>query len=313
MIDEDKVLALIEQKGPVVPTKITRDLKVDSFIVGAVLSNLVGKKKLILSHARIGGSPLYYLPTQREQLDRLRQHLNEKNRRAYDLLQERVVLLDETLDPLGRTCLREIKDFSVPFRVSYKGKEMLFFRWHLASPETVKQKIKELLKQLFPQVSHPEKAIESIQEKTTTIADDSLLEPTDYASQKEKGEVSGEDGTIGNTAADKNTAPSDYKTPLPNNNNNNTNHKEEKTQDKAETEKSNKKDTETIKETSKKTTSKPALTKEDTKQKEQQEVLDEDTEETIIEDAFYDEIALFLEKQNITITEAIVVKKNSDL
>lgn len=151
MVEREDILRLISQKGPIVPTDITGVLKVESFLIGAMLSELVHNKKLKISHAKLGGSPLYYLDTQKSGLSRLYNHLNEKDRRAYDILQRDVILLDEPQTPLMRTALRNLKDFAVPFKVTYKGKQLLYWRWHLAAEEDVKKKVHSSLSQLFPQ------------------------------------------------------------------------------------------------------------------------------------------------------------------
>lgn len=190
MVDRDDVLRLIQQKGPIVPTDITADLKENSFIVGAILSELVASKKLILSNAKLGGSPLYLLPTQKSGLTKLYPHLNEKDRRAYDVLKRDIILYDEPQTPLMRTALRGLKDFAVPFKVTYKGKQLLYWRWYLASEDEVKSKVHASLSELFPQEKKVEPKVDTKPVQAQPIKeppeDISKLEVKESKSEPEK-------------------------------------------------------------------------------------------------------------------------------
>jgi hypothetical protein len=151
LVTHEQILELIRKKGPVIPSDINSDLQTNTMIIGAFLSDLVGSKKLKISNAKIGGSPLYYLDSQRPQLERLYVYLNEKDRRAYDDLKMAQVLFDDSLTPLVKTCLRQIKDFAIPLKVTFKEKEHLFWKFFLVSDENAKIKVKELLSKLYPE------------------------------------------------------------------------------------------------------------------------------------------------------------------
>lgn len=151
MVTHEQILELIQKKGPVIPSDLNTELKSDTMIIGAFLSDLVSSKKLKISNAKIGGSPVYYLESQRPKLERLYQYLNEKDRRAYDDLKAAQVLLDENLTPLVKTCLRQIKDFAIPLRATFKGKDHLFWKFFTVSDDVAKAKIKETLASLYPE------------------------------------------------------------------------------------------------------------------------------------------------------------------
>ncbi len=155
-INRQQVLELVKQKGPLVPTDLTKDLNTNSIIVGAFLSELVYSKEISISSAKIGGSPVYFLQTQTPFLEsKLYPYLNEKDKRAFDILKRDEVLRDEPQDPLMRTALRALKDFSIPFKVTYKGKQQLFWKYFLTSDEVVKEKVRIILNELYPE-SKPE-------------------------------------------------------------------------------------------------------------------------------------------------------------
>ena len=151
MISRDDVLRVLGSKGPSVPTDFTSELKENSFIIGAILSELVSSKKVLLSHAKFGGSPLYYLPTQQSGLVKLYPHLNEKDKRAFDILKRDQILYDEPQTPLMKAALRNLKDFAIPFKVTYKGKQFLYWRWYLCADDVIKEKVNASLKELFPE------------------------------------------------------------------------------------------------------------------------------------------------------------------
>lgn len=148
-------MALVQKKGVVLPSDINSELKTNTMIIGAFLSDLAASKKIRISSAKIGGSPVYYLESERAKLERLYQHLNEKDRRAYDLLKQSKILFDEDQSPLVKTCLREIKDFAFPLKVTFKEKDHLFWKWHLISDDDAKIHIKQKLNLLYPEKKDP--------------------------------------------------------------------------------------------------------------------------------------------------------------
>jgi len=65
-IPREKVLEAVKTKGPLIPVKIVKELGGDTFIIGAVLSDLINAK-LVKStqYLRIGSTPLYYVARKR--------------------------------------------------------------------------------------------------------------------------------------------------------------------------------------------------------------------------------------------------------
>ncbi|MFA6888379.1 MAG: hypothetical protein WC254_02685 [Candidatus Woesearchaeota archaeon] len=145
MINKEDILQAVKLKGYVIPSDLSKQFTVDTFIMGAVLSDLVSEKKLFVSSVKIGGTPVYYIPEAREKLQELFKYLNEKDKQTYQLLQEKLVLVDTAQTPLVRVSLRNIKDFSKPIEVTAQGTTQLFWKWYLASDEEVNQKIHSFL------------------------------------------------------------------------------------------------------------------------------------------------------------------------
>ncbi|MBW2987417.1 hypothetical protein KY336_02595 [Candidatus Woesearchaeota archaeon] len=139
---QDKIINLVKLKGPVLPREISKDLGLDSLFTAAHLSEIVDQKKMKLSHAKIGGSPLYYILGQEEKLVRLVEYLNEKDRRAHDYLKEHKILRDKELNPLFQVAMRNIKDFAIPLKVN---KTELFWKYFLVPDQEAIALIKEII------------------------------------------------------------------------------------------------------------------------------------------------------------------------
>jgi hypothetical protein len=112
-IPKETILAAVEKLGPCQPIDIRKELKMgDSFLIGALLSELVAEGKLAISKTRRGGGPFYYDPAKSERLEQISANLNEKDRRTYALLKEQKVMREDSQDPLVRVGLQNIHDFS---------------------------------------------------------------------------------------------------------------------------------------------------------------------------------------------------------
>ncbi len=145
MIEGESVLEIVRRKGMVVPRDIMKELGGDTFLIGAVLSQLKDSNKIKVSHTKIGGSPVYYFPGQENKLTELYKFLKFMEKKAYDLLKENGVLYDSALEPSIRVALRNIRDFAKPVEVNMKGNRLIFWKWFLLPNPAVESKIREFL------------------------------------------------------------------------------------------------------------------------------------------------------------------------
>jgi hypothetical protein len=173
MDNSEKILQTIRIKGPVVPADISKVINTNLLFASAMLSELVAHSKLAISHIKIGSSPLYYIKGQEYKLQNFAEKLQEKEKRAYDMLREKKVLRDRSLEPLFRVALRQIKDFAVPLRVNLEQGPEIFWKWYLLADADAETIIKGLLnipsepeKQPEPKPS-PEISSVKKEEKTT--------------------------------------------------------------------------------------------------------------------------------------------------
>jgi DNA repair exonuclease SbcCD ATPase subunit len=157
MIDQDQVLQVISKEGPVLPIKISKAIGTNLLFASAVLSELVSKNKLKVSNVKIGSSPLYYKPGQESRLQGFSKHLNDKDKKVYDILKESKVMRDSVQDPLTRVALRQIKDFAVPLEVTFNDQKEIFWKWYMLPNGEAEQIIKKLLNVPSPEETEKKK------------------------------------------------------------------------------------------------------------------------------------------------------------
>ncbi len=145
MLSAAEVLKVVEREGPLLPIQVKKALGGETWTIGAILSELAASKKVRISQLKIGGSPLYFLESQKELLQRFADYLKGPERKAFELLRERKVLRDSSLEPAVRVALRNVKDFAKPLRVAAKEGEELFWKWYLCSNEEAEELIRKVL------------------------------------------------------------------------------------------------------------------------------------------------------------------------
>ena len=145
METRDKILEVVKIKGPVLPVLISKEIGSDILMASAHLAELTASGKLKISTIKVGGSPLYYLAGQELMLEKYTDNMNDKEKKAFDLLKEHKILRDSEQQPVIRVALREIKDFAIPLNVNYNNNKEIFWRWHLISNEDAEPLIKSKL------------------------------------------------------------------------------------------------------------------------------------------------------------------------
>ncbi|MBT4539499.1 hypothetical protein HOI26_01665 [Candidatus Woesearchaeota archaeon] len=138
MLDQDKILHFLKVTGPTLPTKVAKNIGTNSLLASAHLSDLASQRKIKVSNLKIGGSPLYYLPGQEDQLYNFAAgNINPKNLDVLEKLKDRKVLKEADLELLEKVALRSLKDFAVPLHVVQGQQRELFWKWHqLTDAET---------------------------------------------------------------------------------------------------------------------------------------------------------------------------------
>jgi len=142
METRDKILEIVKAKGPVLPVQISKEIGTNILVASAHLAELTASNKLKISAIKVGGSPLYYLAGQEAMLQKFTANMNDKEKKAFDLLNQNKVLRDSEQEPVIRVALREIKDFAIPLNVNYNNNREIFWKWYLTANDYAEQLIK---------------------------------------------------------------------------------------------------------------------------------------------------------------------------
>lgn len=145
METRDKILEIVKLKGPVLPVQIAKEIGSNILMASAHLAELTASNRLKISTIRVGSSPLYYLPGQETMLQKYATNLNDKEKKAFDLLNQQKILRDSEQEPIMRVALRAIKDFAIPLNVNYNNNREIFWKWYLTANEEAEQLIKSKL------------------------------------------------------------------------------------------------------------------------------------------------------------------------
>jgi len=142
---QEQALQMVQQKGPVIPAELYKELNKDLLTTSALLSELVSNKKIRISSVKMGGSPFYYIQGQEKKLQNFSHLLHDKEKKAYEQLKDKHVLRDKKLEPVTRVALRQIKDFAVPLQINGPDGVEIFWRWYLDSNVQVESLIRKEL------------------------------------------------------------------------------------------------------------------------------------------------------------------------
>jgi hypothetical protein len=112
----EKIIDILNEKGPSLPIQLATKIGISSLFISAYLSELAGEKRIKVSHLRVGGSPLYFLEGQEEQLEKFHTFLHPREIEALILLKKNKVLKDSEQEPAIRVALRSIRDFAIGFK-----------------------------------------------------------------------------------------------------------------------------------------------------------------------------------------------------
>lgn len=165
-IPKDVIMGAIAKIGPSQPIDIRKELKQgDSFLIGAMLSELVADGSLQISKVRRGGGPFYYDPKSPERLSEISQYLNEKDRRTYAMLKEQKVMREDAQDPLVRVGLKNMPDFSKQLDID----GATYWRYYLISDEEAISIVKGDVKK---ELQKPKEAPQDIKQEIKEVAAD---------------------------------------------------------------------------------------------------------------------------------------------
>jgi len=143
----NKIISILSSRGPGLPVQVAKELQISSIFAGAFLSELASDNTVRISSLKVGGSPLYFLPGQEQQLENFSNYLPGKEKEAFLMLKEKKVLEDSRLEPAIRVALRSIKDFAFPITTIFQNNKIVFWRFHSFSEEEAGKIVRESIEQ----------------------------------------------------------------------------------------------------------------------------------------------------------------------
>lgn len=157
---KERVFDYVNTHGPVLPSVISKEFRSTNIFISALLSELITNKRIKLTRAKIGGSPMYYCKSQEPKIvELLRGNLGQKQREALDILMEKKVLRDRDCLPFERVALRELEDFAIPVKLVISDVEEIFWKWYLLPDQDAKELIQGALEKLYPSPKKEEEKI----------------------------------------------------------------------------------------------------------------------------------------------------------
>jgi len=173
----EAVLNFVRTSGPVLPVQLSKHLNTNILFASAMLSELVANKKLKITTASIGGSPLYYLDGQESLMDtRLATSLGGREKQAYELIKENKVMREINLEPWERVAIKSLKDFVRPISVLIQGNNEIFWKFHLVNDEEAKNKITEIMNNVYEEPKHVVQELKEITNNASTLVQENIIE-----------------------------------------------------------------------------------------------------------------------------------------
>lgn len=174
----NKIILALKNNGPSLPIHIAKKVGMSSLFVSAFLSELIAEKKVKISSLKVGGSHLYFLEGQEEQLEKFYTFLHPKEAETFLLLKEKRILKDSEQEPAIRVALRNIRDFAVGFRkndeiywkyLPVPESEIIEFFATKLPPQVIKPSVEELSKKETIIEEKPKKTLKKPKEKIEKI------------------------------------------------------------------------------------------------------------------------------------------------
>ena len=131
----ENIIEAIKKRGPSLPIQLAKELQMSSLFVSAYLSELAKEKRIKISSLKVGGSPVYFLNDQQEQLEPFYKYLHPKEAETFLILKDRKVLKDSDQDPATRVALRSLRDFSAGFKIN----DQIYWRYILISESVARE------------------------------------------------------------------------------------------------------------------------------------------------------------------------------
>lgn len=146
----DDIIKFLEKNGPSTIVNMASNFKVQSYLIGANLSEMIRQKQILVTSKSMGSSALHYLPSQKDKIFRiLHDKLNSKDKVNIDLLKEKKVLFREELTEFQDFSLGRIKDLAKKIEIPIGGENKQIWYFYDLSQKEIQDAIIERYKELF--------------------------------------------------------------------------------------------------------------------------------------------------------------------
>jgi hypothetical protein len=141
---KEKIIALIKELGPIVPSEITGRLESSSVIISALISELIKEGRVFYSHKKIGNSPVYYVTGQEESVrKRLLPELNIAEKKIVEFFENNKLVLKDNLSPQQRYMVDELRDFIKPLTLNINGVDKVFYKHYSIPTQSIYDELKK--------------------------------------------------------------------------------------------------------------------------------------------------------------------------
>ncbi|VVB75292.1 Uncharacterised protein [Candidatus Tiddalikarchaeum anstoanum] len=142
---KEQIIGLIKQLGPVVPNELTGKLGKDSFIVSALLSELIKEGLVFISSKKIGSSSVYYLKGQEDAMrKRLLPELKIPEKKTLEFFEKNKLMLRDNLEPQQRFVVDGLSDFITKMTLKINGEDKIFYKHYSIPSEVIYDELKKM-------------------------------------------------------------------------------------------------------------------------------------------------------------------------
>ncbi|MFA5303538.1 MAG: hypothetical protein WC393_03300 [Candidatus Nanoarchaeia archaeon] len=138
---KEKIVQLIQKIGPIVPTDISKELGIDSYVASAIISEMIREGLILYSYKKMTTSPLYYLKGQEELVrKRLTTILKIPEINILEFFKNNKLVAKENLEPQQRYMVDDLRDFITPMVLKINGEDKAFYKHYSISESEVIEK-----------------------------------------------------------------------------------------------------------------------------------------------------------------------------
>ncbi len=148
LLTRDNLIRFLKEKGVLTPSQVSEEFKTSTIIASATLSELIKRKEAEITNLKIGSSPFYYDPLQREKLVSIgEKYFNGTEKEVFDKLIKFEIINESNLTLQERMVVKSMTDFAICIEIEFKEKTYKFWIWYLRNISETKKHILEAFKQ----------------------------------------------------------------------------------------------------------------------------------------------------------------------